>query len=193
MAIEGLSAYQTGIYAPHLEVSRVQRTGQSYQQTHGGSGTVEDTVTLSPAAQAILDYLSKDVTLTSTPSALSGGAGNLPVRNVELLLTSDETTPLGQARGSISNYIGIDLSGQNLSTGNFSGLALNYADLRGTDLSHAVLTGVSFANANVTGADFQGADLRGANFGGAVGLTADSLRGARVDGGTVLPTGVVLE
>ncbi len=193
MAIEGLSAYQVGYGAVYLQVAKVQTTGKTYQVAHGGSGTVEDIVTLSLAAQAILGYLSSNVPLKGDLTPINGGSDNLPNQTTEQLLAQDAATPLAQASGSHNNFVGIDLSGQNLSGGDFRGVALNYANLTGTDLSYAVLTGVSFANADVTGANFQGADLRGANFAGATGLRADQLVNARIDMSTTLPIGVVLK
>ncbi len=193
MAIEGLSAYQVGYSAVYLRAAEVQTTGKTYQLAHGGSGTVEDTVSLSPTAQAILDYLSTNVPLKGDLTPINGGADNLPNQTTELLLAQDAQPPLAQAVGSHNNFVGIDLSGQNLSGGDFRSITLNYANLAGTDFSYAVLTGVSFANADVTGANFQGADLRGANLAGVTGLRADQLINARVDTGTTLPIGVVLK
>ncbi|HEC91266.1 MAG TPA: pentapeptide repeat-containing protein [Alphaproteobacteria bacterium] len=193
MAIEGLSAYQVGYSATYLQVAKVQTTGKTYQLAHGGSGTVEDMVTLSLAAQAILSYLSSNVPLKGDLTSINGGSDNLPNQTTEQLLAQGAAPPLARAEGSHNNFIGIDLSGQNLSGGDFRGIILNYANLAGADLSYAVLTGVSFANADVSGANFQGADLRGANFAGATGLRADQLINARVDMNTTLPIGVVLK
>ncbi len=193
MAIAGLSAYQVGYSAAYLRVAEVQTTGKTYQLAHGGSGTVEDTVTLSSAARAILDYLSNNVPLNGELTPINGGADNSSNQTTEQLLAQSTTPSSAQATGSQNNFIGIDLSGQNLSGGDFRGVTLNYANLAGTDFSYAVLTGVSFANADVTGANFQGADLRGANFAGVAGLRADQLINARVDVSTTLPIGVVLE
>jgi uncharacterized protein YjbI with pentapeptide repeats len=193
MVIAGLSAYQVGYSAVYLRVAKVQTTGKTYQIAHGGSGTAEDTVTLSPTALAILDYQSTKMPLKGDLTPINGGSDNMPSQTTEQILSQRAAPPLAQAEGSHNNFVGIDFSGQNLSGGDFRGITLNYANLAGTDFSYAVLTGVSFANADVTGANFQGADLRGANFAGATGLRADQLINARTDVSTTLPIGVVLK
>ncbi|HEC90713.1 MAG TPA: pentapeptide repeat-containing protein [Alphaproteobacteria bacterium] len=193
MVIEGLAAYRVGYNAAYLRVAEVQTTGKTYQLAHGGSGTVEDIVSLSPTAQAIIDYLSTNVPLNGDLTPINGGAGNPFNQTTEQLLAQSAQPPPVKAEGSNNNFIGIDFSGKNLSGGDFRGVVLNYANLAGTDFSYAVLTGVSFANADVSGANFLGADLRGANFAGVSGLRADQLINATVDSSTILPIGVVLQ
>jgi len=159
------TAYLNSIYASHHTISAEYTT--TFGGQLAGGGTVEDVVTLSPAAQEVLKYQAQTEKLDST--------GN----------------PIITDEASTGNIVAADLEGRDLSGTDLTGATLNYANLKNANLNNAVLRGATFGNADVTGATFHGADLRGANFGGVTGLTYGQLAGARTDINTVLPIAVV--
>lgn len=167
MAIEGVSAYLNSIYTSHRTVSAEYKTTFGGEIT--GGGTVEDVVTLSAAAQEVLDSESKKVPLD--------GVGN-PIL--------EDTKTTGK-----SNIVAANLEGRDLTGVDLTGVTLNYANLKDANFNNTVLKGASLAKADVTGASFIGADLRGANLSGVTGLTAEQLATARIDIATVLPIATV--
>ena len=65
--------------------------------------------------------------------------------------------------------------------------SLRQANLTNANLSEANATGVDFTDANMTGTNLHGTILKGAILSGVVGLTVEQIRGAIIDGATVLP------
>ena len=169
MAIEGVSAYLNSIYTTHRVVSAKHTT--TFGGEISGGRTIEDVVTLSPAAQEVLKNQSEKVPLDTE--------GN-PILNEAKPATSNN-----------SNIVAANLEGRDLTGTDLTGAALNYANLKDANLDNTVLNGASLAKADVTGATFINADLRGANLSGVTGLTAEQLASARVDISTVLPIAVV--
>ena len=162
-AIDGIGAYNAVIADRVLTVARDQRSNTAANVNF-------DTVTLSGAAQAILDLQSLVIPISTELTAVSG---------------VDE--------GSPGNLVAVDLTGQDFRGADLAGIVLNFADLSGAIFTGASLRDASLANTNLSGAVFFGADLRGANLSGAIGLTPEQLLGAHVDASTILPIGVILE
>ncbi|MCG8508984.1 MAG: pentapeptide repeat-containing protein [Rhodospirillales bacterium] len=161
--VESVNAYLNAIAGTYLEVS--SRSPVVGAGTTSAGRVVEDRVTLSPFAQALLNTQA-----SVNPS--SADSLNDPAQ---------------------SGFISVDFSGQDFSGNDLTGAVLESANLAGTNFSNAVLTDTTLRGSDVTGAVFHGADLRGANLGYVSGLTSDQLTNARVDYTTILPVGVVLE
>ncbi|MCW8835736.1 MAG: pentapeptide repeat-containing protein [Rhodospirillales bacterium] len=168
--ITGLSAYQAVAGASYLRVTEARPSSPDGMTVSDGSvgspgRVIQDVVTLSPAAQAYLDYLAAGGGGASTVSQFSSLSGHANLIGANL---------------SYKNFRGDDLSGAFLFGANLTGAVFDYANLQnawmaGTDLS---------------GASFNGADLRGANLDKATGLTSEQLAGAIVNGNTLLPIAV---
>ncbi|WIN00211.1 pentapeptide repeat-containing protein [Actinoplanes oblitus] len=100
-----------------------------------------------------------------------------------------------------ANLTGADLHGSYLTGANLRRAQLSDADLtptdlqgaylQGADLSGADLRGADLSGANLTGADLAGADLQGADVSSSVGLTAQQLTRAQLNGLTRFPPDVV--
>ncbi len=179
--IKGLSAYQAAYGATYLKVGKDQPAIVASRSTGSSVKEVEDKVSLSPAALALLKQQ----------------AEASPFKSRSLLVNKDDVNPLLDRNNnpfkSQGNLIESNLSERSLRATDLTGLRFNDSDLKGADFSYSVLRNASFARADLTGADFTGADLRGANLAGAKGLTSEQFIGARVDSSTVLPLGLLLE
>ena len=167
MAIEGIGAFTALVERTSLRVADEQTA--NLPERPSGTPLEGDIVSLSATARALLAQEALRIPISA------GGS------------------PLNPDNGASGLLIRSDFSGQDFAGNDLSGAVLNFADLTGSNFSNAVLRNASLANADVTGASFFGADLRGANLAGVVGLTADQLRGARVDVTTILPVGILLE
>jgi FtsH-binding integral membrane protein len=88
------------------------------------------------------------------------------------------------------NLWGANLRGANLWGANLRGANLGSADLQLTYLGSADLRGVNLWGTNLRDADLQGTDLQGADLRGVIGLSAEQLQAAQIDGHTQLPDGL---
>lgn len=77
------------------------------------------------------------------------------------------------------DFVGQNLSNQDLNCLVFTGADFAAADLSGSDLSYAVLSGTNLAGANLTNANLTGANLANANLSGA-NLTGAITEGANL-------------
>lgn len=127
------------------------------------------------AGKQITDFSGQDVRglqFSSIPGLVLKGANFHNVRGQMCVQTDKNARAFGQVcdPNLKTDFSGMDVSGANLSSSNFSQALFVKTNLAGADLTHSTFKFVDFSGAHFQGAQIGTTDFTGANLTGAIGF-----------------------